>query len=204
MRSNVRLLSTRAAALLLAVSFVGSVAAQTQTNPTTSTVRADWSQVRIKNFGRINDAYYRGAQPKGRDYVDLARLGVKTVIDLQGDSDVYNHEQLVRGAGMQFTRIPMTTRVEPTPAQVDQFLKLVNDPAAQPVYVHCKGGRHRTGVMTAVYRMTMDKWSPAQAFSEMKAFDFGWDFLHPEFKRYVFAYPRLLEMAANRAPATMN
>ncbi len=203
MRSNVRFLSTRAATLVLAVSFVGSVAAQTQT-PTPSIVKADWTQVRIKNFGRINDNYYRGGQPEGRDYADLARLGVKTVIDLQGDSEVFNHEQLVRGAGMQFTRIPMSTRVEPTQAQVDEFLKLVNDPAAQPVYVHCKGGRHRTGVMTAVYRMTKDKWSPDQAFREMKDFDFGWDFLHPEFKKYVVAYPRLLELAANRAPASMN
>ncbi len=203
MRSNVRFLSTRAATLVLAVSFVGSVAAQTQT-PTPSVIKADWTQVRVKNFGRINDNYYRGGQPEGRDYADLARLGVKTVIDLQGDSEVFNHEQLVRGAGMQFTRIPMTTRVEPTQAQVDEFLKLVNDPAAQPVYVHCKGGRHRTGVMTAVYRMTKDKWSPDQAFREMKDFDFGWDFLHPEFKKYVYAYPRLLELAANRAPASMN
>ncbi len=203
MRSNVRFLSTRAATLVLAVSFVGSVAAQTQT-PTPSVVKADWTQVRVKNFGRINDNYYRGGQPEGRDYADLARLGVKTVIDLQGDSEVFNHEQLVRGAGMQFTRIPMSTRVEPTQAQVDEFLKLVNDPAAQPVYVHCKGGRHRTGVMTAVYRMTKDKWSTDQAFREMKYFDFGWDFLHPEFKKYVYAYPRLLELAANRAPASLN
>ena len=39
------------------------------------------------------------------------------------------------------------------------FLKIVNDPKNQPVYVHCVGGRHRTGVMTAIYRMTVDKWS---------------------------------------------
>ncbi|RPI52431.1 MAG: hypothetical protein EHM55_16540 [Acidobacteria bacterium] len=205
MRLNNRFLSTRAATFLLAVSLVGSLSAQTQTHPTTNAVGADWSRVDIKNFGRINANYYRGAQPKGRDYANLASLGVKTVIDLQADFEVYNEEQLVRAAGMQFTRIPMTTRVEPTTEQVDQFLKLVNDPAAQPVYVHCKGGRHRTGVMTAVYRMTMDGWNPDQAFREMNDFDFGWDFLHPEFKKYVYAYPRrLLEMAANRVPANLN
>ena len=179
MRLNAQFLSTRAATMLLAVSFVGSVAAQT--NPATS---ADVSRVRIDNFGRINASYYRGAQPESRDYADLASLGVKTVIDLQADFDHSgNEEQLVRTAGMEFVRIPMTTHVQPTEEQVDQFLKLVNDPASQPVYVHCKGGKHRTGVMTAVYRMTMDGWTPAQAFAEMKRFDFGMDFLHPEFKK---------------------
>ena len=40
--------------------------------------------------------------------------------------------------------------------EIAAFLNIVNDPASQPVYVHCVGGRHRTGVMTAVYRMTHD------------------------------------------------
>ncbi len=200
MRLNNRFLSTRTATFVLAVSFVGSVAAQT--NPATS---ADVSRVGIDNFGRIDANYYRGAQPEGGDYTALANLGVKTVIDLQADYDIGgNEEQLVRAAGMEFVRIPMTTRVEPTSDQVQQFLKLVNDPAAQPVYVHCKGGRHRTGVMTAVHRMTNHGWTPDQAFDEMKAFDFGMAFLHPEFKRYVYAYPQIQRLAANRAPATLN
>ena len=69
-----------------------------------------------------------------------------------------------------------------------QFLALVNDPANQPVYVHCAGGRHRTGVMTAAYRMSIDGWTSDRAFKEMKSYKFGADFLHPEFKRYVYAY----------------
>ena len=68
------------------------------------------------------------------------------------------------------------------------FLQLVNDPANQPVYVHCAGGRHRTGVMTAVYRMTSDGWTADRAFKEMKDYKFGADFLHPEFKKFVYGY----------------
>jgi protein tyrosine/serine phosphatase len=141
----------------------------------------------IDNFGRINDTYYRGSQPDGRDYADLAALGVKTVIDLQRDG-LENERQLVESAGMKFYRIPMTTRKAPTSDELATFLKLVNDPANQPVYVHCAGGRHRTGVMTAVYRMTHDGWTSDQAFKEVKRYDFGADFLHPEFKRFVYAY----------------
>lgn len=143
--------------------------------------------IRIDNFGRVNEHYYRGAQPQGHSYTDLAGLGVKTVIDLQEYGDVTEPE-LVQSAGMRYVRIPMNTRVVPTAEQLALFLQLVNDPASQPVYVHCAGGRHRTGVMTAVYRMTADSWTPEQAFREMKQYRFGADFLHPEFKHFVHAY----------------
>ena len=109
------------------------------------------------------------------------------MIDLQRDGQLIERE-LVESAGMNFFRIPMTTRKAPTSAELATFLQLVNDPANQPVYVHCAGGRHRTGVMTAVYRMTHDGWNSERAFKEMKQYDFGPDFLHPEFKRFVYGY----------------
>ncbi len=150
-------------------------------------VAAQTSQPSIDNFGTVNDHYYRGAQPSAREYADLAAFGVKTVIDLQEDGNPLALAQVER-AGMKYVRIPMNTRVAPTAAQLASFLELVNDPANQPVYVHCAGGRHRTGVMTAAYRMSVDGWTADRAFKEMKQYKFGADFLHPEFKRYVYAY----------------
>jgi tyrosine-protein phosphatase SIW14 len=153
------------------------------------------STITIDNFGQVASGYYRGAQPKGADYADLAALGVKTVIDLTQDGDA-QEAGLAQAAGMKFYRIPMTTRETPSAEKVARFLSLVNDPANQPVYVHCQGGRHRTGVMTAVYRMTKDHWTADQAFAEMKKYRFGADFLHPEFKRFVYAYEPEVQVAA--------
>ena len=150
------------------------------------------SNVRIDNFGRVNANYYRGAQPEGQDYHDLAALGVKTIINLTSDDAQPNERQMTERSGMRYVQIPMTTHQEPTNAQIAQFLSIVNDPASQPVYVHCVGGKHRTGVMTAIVRMTNDGWSAEQAFSEMKQYKFGADFLHSEFKRVVYAYPAQL------------
>jgi tyrosine-protein phosphatase SIW14 len=144
-------------------------------------------RISIDNFGRINDNYYRGAQPDDRDYRDLAALGVKTVIDLTRDGRS-NESGLVQRAGMKFYRIPLTTSERPSDAAVAQFLKLVNDPANQPVYVHCQGGRHRTGVMTAVYRMTNEGWSADRAYQEMKQYRFEGFPGHPELKRFVYDY----------------
>ena len=145
------------------------------------------ANIRIDNFGQINDTYFRGAQPSDQDYRDLAAIGVKTVIDLTRDGRE-NEASLVQRAGMKFYRIPMTTSDRPSDAAVSQFLKLVNDPANQPVYVHCQGGRHRTGVMTAVYRMTQDGWTADRAYSEMRQYRFEGFPGHPELKQFVFDF----------------
>ena len=149
--------------------------------------RTTRATITIGNFGEVAPTYFRGEQPEGSDYATLAAFGIKTVIDLQADGQA-NEKGLVEKAGMVFHRIPMTTHTAPTKAQIAEFLKLVNEPANQPVYVHCAGGKHRTGVMTAIYRMTLDKWTPDQAFREMKQYKFGADFLHSEFKRVVYSY----------------
>jgi protein tyrosine/serine phosphatase len=161
----------------------------------------DTSAVHIDNFGRVSDTYFRGGQPDGHDYADLAAAGVKTIINLTSDDARANEQAMTQAAGMKYIQIPMSTRVAPTAAQISDFLRIVNNPANDPVYVHCVGGRHRTGVMTAIYRMNDDGWSSSQAFAEMKHYKFGMDFLHPEFKAFVMDYhPALNAHAA--APAT--
>jgi protein tyrosine/serine phosphatase len=174
------------AALFAAATLATPAIAQTQT---TAAVRslAPLSRVHIGNFGEVNNNYYRGSQPKGSDYADLAAIGVKTVIDLQADGPA-NEGSAVKAAGMQFVRIGMTTTKAPTDAQIQQFFEIVNNPANQPVYVHCAGGRHRTGTMTALYRMTNEGWTPAQAYDEMKQYHFEGFPDHPVLRSYVYNY----------------
>src|SRR5688500_10396534 len=133
-----------------------------------------WESIRIYNFARVNHDYYRGGQPMGEDYADLAAIGVKTVINLTNASDGRPEEQaLVEQYGMKYLHIPMRTRTPPTDAEIATFLSAVDDDGA--MYVHCVGGRHRTGVMTAIYRMTKDGFTADQAFKEMKLHKYGPD-----------------------------
>jgi uncharacterized protein (TIGR01244 family) len=176
------------AALLIALSLSVPASAKGRPAAASSTANAAISNIHIDNFGRVDAMYYRGAQPEGHDYADLAALGVKTLINLTSDDAEPNEKAMAEQAGMKYVQIPMTTHEPPTSAQLAEFLKIVNDPASQPVYVHCVGGRHRTGVMTAAYRITQDGWTADQAFNEMKQYKFGADFLHPEFKKFVYGY----------------
>jgi tyrosine-protein phosphatase SIW14 len=192
-------LSVYTAAFFVASSLALPAGAYGGSNDPPSAV-VDRSTIRIDNLGQVNANYYRGAQPKGHDYADLAAFGVKTVINLtSGDADT-TEPTLVERAGMKYVQIPMTTHEQPKAAELTRFLSLVNDPANQPVYVHCVGGRHRTGVMTAAYRMAHDGWNADRAFQEMKQYKFGADFLHPEFKDFVYRYqPDLAHVAASTA-----
>src|SRR5262245_7233228 len=181
-------------ALLAPPAAAQSIAASQRVAPATA---VNLSSIRIDNFGSINATYFRGAQPQGRDYADLAALGVKTLINLTSDDADANEQADAERAGMKYVQIAMTTHDAPTDKQLAEFLGIVNDPANQPVYVHCVGGRHRTGVMTAAYRITHDGWTGDKAFAEMKQYKFGADFLHPEFKAFVQAY----RPAASAIPA---
>lgn len=208
MSMRLRAVRSCAAALLVVSAFAAPITAQSQSIGERASA-VSLSQIRIENFGQVNPNYYRGGQPHDRDYQDLASLGVKTLINLTSDDADAREKALTERAGMKYFQIPMTTHEQPSAAQLDQFLKLVTDPANQPVFVHCVGGRHRTGVMTAAYRMTRDGWSADQAFAEMKRYKFGMDILHPEFKEFVYGYQApanaaVSAAATSAAPKTRN
>ena len=143
--------------------------------------------VHIDNFGQINSNYYRGAQPGPAGFLQLKKLGVRTVIDLQARGKLQEW-RWVQDAGMQYFKIPLSDQRPPTTDQTEYFLKLVNDPANWPVYVHCAGGRHRSGEMTAIYRITHDSWTAKQAFEEMKRYKYYSFGGHGSLKDYVYQY----------------
>ena len=130
----------------------------------------------IKNFGKVNDNYFRGSQPTQPQMAALKAMGVKTVIDLRRDY-VPQEREWASGLGLNYFNLPLLPGRAATKEQTEYFLRLVNDPANAPVYVHCRGGRHRTGAMTAAYRITHDGWTAQQAFDEMLKYDFEDGFL---------------------------
>jgi protein tyrosine/serine phosphatase len=149
--------------------------------------KAGTSAVTIKNFGQMDDRFFRGAQPKENDYRQLAALGIKTVIDLQNEPTNYEKRD-VEALGMKYVNIPMSDKDYPETSKIDEFLKLVDDPATGKFYVHCAGGRHRTGVMGAVYRFNRYNWNYDQVYAEMKKYDFYTRWGHGDMKKFVQDY----------------
>jgi len=144
-------------------------------------------KIKIKNFGQMDERFYRGAQPKERDYRDLATLGIRTIIDLREDPEAYERP-LVESLGMKYVHIPMIAKKYPTPEATELFLSTVNDAATGKFFVHCAGGRHRTGAMGAVYRFQFYNWEFEKAYQEMKQYDFYTSWGHGAFKDFVKDY----------------
>ena len=160
--------------------------------------------IKIKNFGQMDERFYRGAQPKDEeDYKALAALGVKTVVDLTAEPKPYE-QSLAEAAGMRYLHIPMADKKYPTDEAVRTFLRFASDPGTGKFFVHCAGGRHRTGSMIAVYRMTHDGWTLDQAYDEMLKYDFYTSGGHGGFKTFVEDYARHLAANATTASVATN
>jgi protein tyrosine/serine phosphatase len=153
--------------------------------------RGPAENVEVKNFGKVNDHLYRGGQPEEDEYHQLAAKGIKTVIDLREDARSKSRMR-AKDAGLNYINIRLNDKRPPTKEESNLFLSLVKDQSNWPVFVHCAGGRHRTGVLIAVYRMEIDGWNVRQAYEEMKDYKFYSRFGHDEMKDYVYDYYRML------------
>ena len=172
---------------VLTLVFASSITAFAQELTTDGANVAAIANVSIKNFGQMDDRFYRGAQPKEGQYQQLAALGIKTIIDLREDPTDYEKRN-AEALGMRYINIPMSDKDYPPATKIDEFLKLVDDPSTGKFFVHCAGGRHRTGVMGAVYRFNHYNWTYDQVYAEMKKYDFYTRFGHGDMKKFVEDY----------------
>jgi tyrosine-protein phosphatase SIW14 len=134
---------------------------------------------------------YRAGEMTADGIADaVARFGIRTVVNLQEDVpdpdvcrsfwdwNTVKESELCRRLGVRYVLIspyliPRRSVPAERPAAVDEFLDLMDRPDVYPVLIHCKAGLHRTGVMTAVYRMEYQSWTPDAAYDELKAHGFG-------------------------------
>lgn len=155
---------TRSARILAVVSALALFAAPSFTQENT----------RLKdlpNFHRVNGSLFRGGQPKPGGFELLSQLGIKTVVNLRDDDDREAREEFdVEQAGLRYFNVPLKRLGRPNDREIEEVLYVINNPNNQPVFVHCAHGADRTGVVIAVYRITIDGWTGDQAKAEAKRY----------------------------------
>ena len=151
----------------------------------------------IKNFYEVDSHVYRGAQPSESGFEYLAKLGVKTVVDLREPGDrATQEEQTVTALGMKYINIPMSGLTPPSQAETSEILGLLEDNSTGPVFIHCMRGADRTGAVIGAYRVDHDHWSNDRALSEAKAD--GMSFFQGPRENYIRNFqPRMIEAKAS-------
>ena len=139
----------------------------------------------VPNFGRIKPRLFRGGQPSEQGLASLRALGVNTIISFTlGEEGAKAEAAEAARLGMDYIGLPWSTVEVPEPEQVETFLGYLNEHPDRTVFVHCKAGADRTGVMIALSRIAIDRWPAQQAVDEMNAFHYHFIFL-PHLQRFV-------------------
>jgi tyrosine-protein phosphatase SIW14 len=129
----------------------------------------------VSNFHQVNDHIYRGAQPAAQGFAELAKLGIKTIVDLRESGDrSLSERKAVEAAGMRYLSFPMAGFGAPEDSLVAKLLALFDDVSSGPVFIHCRRGADRTGTVVACYRIVHDHWENAKALAEARSFGMSW------------------------------
>ena len=141
------------------------------------------SSTNVTNLYRIEPDLYRGGQPAGAGFRELAALGVKTVLDLKGgDGD----GAVARGTSLKLLHVPMTA-FGLRDDRVLEALRILSDSSNRPLIVHCQHGSDRTGALMALYRVVVQGWSKDDAIREMDEGGYHHSSLFRNLDRYVRA-----------------
>jgi protein-tyrosine phosphatase len=149
----------------------------------------------INNFHQVNESVYRGAQPTSEGFENLAKIGVKTVLDLRENGERSSREaELVASLGMRYVNVPMTGLTPPTSAEITRILVLLEAPTTGSVFVHCMRGADRTGAVIAAYRIDHDHWDNNRALNE--AMSLGMSFFQLPRQNFIRKFRPLPSMEA--------
>jgi tyrosine-protein phosphatase SIW14 len=139
------------------------------------------NRLRVVTPGKL----YRSGQLTAAGLEDAVnRFHIRTVLNLQNEApdpelDTGLHEsELSRRLGVRFVFLDIDLldkwqTAEQEPKCVAQFYAVMDDPTNFPMLIHCRAGLHRTGILTAIYRMEYEGWTRDEAMAELKAHGFG-------------------------------
>jgi len=138
----------------------------------------------IPNFCVVTpNVLWRGARPDKNGAAWLIQQGVRTIVNLELilDDEPAFGQATVADANNYEVGYFRIHDWEPLPLlapsivddHVANFLAIVSQ-QLKPIYVHCRSGMNRTGVMVAAYRVLIEGVSDKDAIAEMERYRGQW------------------------------
>lgn len=116
-------------------------------------------------FEKVTDTFYRGSDVTTQEFPELAKAGIKKIINLKTISKK-EIEKLTKAAqenGMDFRNIPLD------PFRPKKYIEAIAEEAKSPIpkFFHCTFGIDRTGISAGVQRI-VDGMPMFKAMKEMQ------------------------------------
>lgn len=124
---------------LLAVTVLGAV-------PVLAEMPAAMDPASIPNYKVIRPGLAFGGQPSPEALKRLREMGFRTVVNIRTEQEGAREEgEVVRGQGLAFVWVPVTSGTFSL-EDVEVVERVLDDPAAAPVLLHCASGNRVAGV----------------------------------------------------------
>ena len=138
---------------------------------TTASAQDATGYAELPRFKQVSERLYRGAQPRDEGLSRLRDLGINTIINLRGASArTRAQEAEARTLGLNYFNVALPNWGRPQDARVRRILEIIAAPENGRVFVHCRTGVDRTGMIVAIYRMAHEGWSNEDALTEAERY----------------------------------
>ena len=132
--------------------------------------QVSYASIPIAGFQMVDPGFYRGGQPREEGLLALEELGIRSIVDLRTTaSDVVKEKRIAESLGLTHISAPIQSLLTPNDAEVEAILVHLANPALRPIFLHCRHGEDRTGLLVALYRHYDQNWTPQDAYAEMMA-----------------------------------
>jgi protein tyrosine/serine phosphatase len=133
-----------------------------------------------------------------KGFRNLAKLGIRTVIDLRiGHEYRRAEEAFVKAACMYYVHVPLNRFGAPKDEQIVTLLSLLDDNSSGwPMFVHCKLRADQTDTVAACYRIMDDHWPNERALREAKLYSMS--ALELAMRRFILHFGTSLERRARK------
>lgn len=137
-----------------------------------------YKKLSIPEFHQVTPEIYRGGRPSMSDLQYLKSIGVNTIINIESDKYAIEKEKnYALNLGLNWISSPMSMEAYPSDEQLTYLEELLTGENNFPVFIHCKHGQDRTGLIIGLYRTLVQNWTPASSYKEMLQNGF-----HPEYE----------------------
>jgi tyrosine-protein phosphatase SIW14 len=198
---------------------LGAVAAAIAIGPPVALHRAQYvhaKRLREVEAGKL----YRSGQMTSEGFREtIERFHIKTVVNLQHEDpdpmlvahwlgkQTLRESELCKQLDVNYKLItpdllPQGNTLTTEPPAVKDWLEILDKEENYPILLHCRAGLHRTGRLTAIYRMEYHGWSPGEALRELRANGYGYE-MASESDDYVIQFIQNYRPRANKGQAKL-